>query len=141
MPDFTLRPAVPDDIPAVLELWRTAAEGTSITDDPAGLARLLEHDPEALIVAQAGGRIVGTVVAAWDGWRGHLYRLAVDPASRRRGIGSALVAAAEARLETAGGRRVDALVLDDNAAGRVMWTHAGYDPETQWTRWTKSFTG
>jgi ribosomal protein S18 acetylase RimI-like enzyme len=34
---------------------------------------------------------VGTLVAAWDGWRGNMYRLAVLPEHRRAGIGRELV--------------------------------------------------
>ncbi|WP_406208116.1 GNAT family N-acetyltransferase [Kitasatospora sp. NBC_01560] len=149
--DIVLRPATPDEIPAVLALWARAAKGTSITDDADGVAALLARDAECLIVAvpAAGpgaaaapgtgipGGIIGTVIAGWDGWRCHLYRLAVDPAHRRRGVGAALLAAAEARFAGLGGRRADAMVLDDNGLGQRTWQAAGYGPQPEWTRWAK----
>ncbi|MEU6236638.1 GNAT family N-acetyltransferase [Kitasatospora sp. NPDC047058] len=144
--DFVLRTATPDEIPAVLALWARAAKGTSITDDADGVAALLARDPECLIVAaptgseRDGGEIVGTVIAGWDGWRCHLYRLAVDPAHRRRGLGAALLAAAEARFTALGGRRADAMVLNDNGLGQRTWQAAGYGPEPQWSRWVKPLT-
>ncbi|WP_037570054.1 GNAT family N-acetyltransferase [Phaeacidiphilus oryzae] len=139
----TIRRARPDEIDAVLDFWRRAAEGTSISDDRAGVARLLERDPEALLVAELPGEggLVGTVIAGWDGWRSHLYRLAVDPGLRRRGIARALLDAAEERFRALGGRRGDAMVLDRNELGRSAWRAAGYAPEPQWTRWTKPLTG
>ncbi|MFF0410628.1 GNAT family N-acetyltransferase [Kitasatospora sp. NPDC004745] len=137
---IALRTATPDEIPALLALWARAAKGASITDDPAGVAALLARDPECLIVATPAGdpaTVLGTVIAGWDGWRCHLYRLAVDPDHRRRGIGAALLAAAERRFAALGGRRADAMVLDDNALGHRTWQAAGYRPEPQWSRWVK----
>ncbi|AUG75329.1 GCN5 family acetyltransferase [Kitasatospora sp. MMS16-BH015] len=137
MNDLQLRAARTDEIPAVLAFWARAAEGTSITDDAAGVARLLERDPEALILAERDGTLLGTVIAGWDGWRASLYRLAVAPDARRQGVSKALLTAAEARFRTLGGRRGDAMVLVDNAQAQLAWSAAGYGPEEQWRRWTK----
>ncbi|GAB2694405.1 GNAT family N-acetyltransferase [Kitasatospora kifunensis] len=137
MSDLTIRPATAHEIPALLAFWARAAEGTSISDDPVGVARLIERDPEALIVAEREGALVGTVIAGWDGWRASLYRLAVDPHQRRQGIGAALLAAAERRFEALGGRRADAMVLERNELGRLTWQATGYQREDQWRRWVK----
>ncbi|WP_371501829.1 GNAT family N-acetyltransferase [Kitasatospora sp. NBC_00374] len=137
MTDMKIRTAVSGDVPALLAFWGRAAEGTSITDDPAGVAGLIARDPGALLIAESEGAVVGTVIAGFDGWRCHLYRLAVEPRRRRRGIAAALLAAAEARFESLGGRRADAMVLDDNELGRHAWRSAGYGPEERWSRWVK----
>jgi ribosomal protein S18 acetylase RimI-like enzyme len=137
MNDPGLRAARAEDIPSLLAFWAGSAEGKSVTDDPDGLARLIARDPDALIVAERDGLIVGTVIAGWDGWRCHLYRLAVHPEHRRRGIATALLDAAEQRFRAFGGRRGDAMVLDRNEAGQSAWQAVGYRPEPWWTRWTK----
>jgi ribosomal protein S18 acetylase RimI-like enzyme len=137
MIDYLVRPARPDEAAAVLEFWRAAAEGTSISDDPNGVRLLIERDPEALLLALEGERVVGTVIAGFDGWRCHLYRLAVAPDRRRRGIGSALLDAAHRRFESFGGRRADAMVLERNETGQLTWSAAGYQREDQWRRWVK----
>ncbi|MGY9067533.1 GNAT family N-acetyltransferase [Streptomyces sp. TR1341] len=140
MTELSVRPALPDDLDAVLAFWRTAAEGTSISDDRAGVERLLERDPRALILAERGGELVGTVIAGFDGWRCHLYRLAVAPERRRQGIATALLAAAEERFVRLGGRRADAMVLVRNERARYAWSAAGYAPEERWRRWVKPLT-
>ncbi|MDH6109677.1 ribosomal protein S18 acetylase RimI-like enzyme [Kitasatospora sp. MAP12-15] len=137
MTELTIRSATPDDVHALLDFWKSAAEGTSISDDEAGVGRLIARDADAMLIAEHAGRMVGTVIAGWDGWRCHLYRLAVDPAARRQGIASALLAAAEQRFTTLGGRRADAMVLEHNELGQHTWQAAGYAPEPQWRRWTK----
>ncbi|MFF1405720.1 GNAT family N-acetyltransferase [Streptomyces sp. NPDC058294] len=140
MNDPRIRAAAPDDLDSVLAFWRTAAEGTSISDDRAGVERLLGRDAGALLVAERDGELVGTVIAGFDGWRCHLYRLAVHPRWRRQGIGSALLAAAEERFVRLGGRRADAMVLVRNATAHHAWQAAGYGPEEQWRRWVKPLT-
>jgi ribosomal protein S18 acetylase RimI-like enzyme len=133
-----IRTGVPEDVPEILAFWSSAAEGRSVSDDPAGVRNLIARDPEALLLAVTpDDRIVGSVIAGWDGWRCHLYRLAVDPAHRRRGIGAALLDAAEARFAAVGGRRGDAMVLDDNVTAHHAWSAAGYEREDHWSRWVK----
>ncbi|MFJ7152846.1 GNAT family N-acetyltransferase [Streptomyces sp. NPDC100445] len=137
MNEPSVRAALPDDLDSVLAFWRTAAEGTSISDDRAGVERLLGRDPGALLLAERDGELVGTVIAGFDGWRCHLYRLAVHPGWRRRGIGSALLAAAEERFARLGGRRADAMVLVRNETAHHAWRAAGYGSQEQWRRWVK----
>ncbi|MET9926141.1 MULTISPECIES: GNAT family N-acetyltransferase [unclassified Streptomyces] len=137
MDDLSLRPATSADLDQVLAFWKVAAEGTSISDDGDGVARLVERDPEALILAERDGTLVGTVIAGFDGWRCHLYRLAVHPEQRRAGVGGALLAAAEERFAALGGRRADAMVLDRNEPAHHAWRAAGYGHQPQWSRWVK----
>ncbi|MEV5461622.1 GNAT family N-acetyltransferase [Streptomyces cellulosae] len=136
-----IRAAGPGDLDAVLAFWRTAAEGTSISDDRASVERLVSRDPEALILAELDGELAGTVIAGFDGWRCHLYRLAVHPGHRRQGVATALLAAAEERFTALGGRRADAMVLQRNETAHHAWGAAGYAPEERWRRWVKHLTG
>lgn len=137
MDDLYIRAAEPADVPAVLAFWKAAAEGTSVSDDEAGVTGLLERDPGALLLAERRGELAGTVIAGFDGWRCHLYRLAVHPGHRRRGVGTALLAAAERRFASFGGRRADAMVLDRNERAHRAWQAGGYERQEQWSRWVK----
>ena len=134
---LSLRGARPDEVDAVLAFWATAAEGKSVSDDRAGVLGLITRDPDALILAVDGDRIVGTVIAGFDGWRCHLYRLAVVPDRRREGIGALLIAAAERRFAEFGGRRADAMVLERNTTAHGAWSAAGFEREDHWRRWIK----
>jgi ribosomal protein S18 acetylase RimI-like enzyme len=133
-----LRHALPSDVPVLLEFWRSAAEDAHRpTDTAQAVEALIARDTDALILAVEDGDLVGTVIAGWDGWRCHLYRLAVAPSHRRHGIGRRLVAAAEERFRRLGGSRVDAMVLDGNAAAHDAWRACGYALQAEWSRWVR----
>lgn len=126
---------------SILAFWRESAEDTNRQDDRPSVERLLSRDPDALLLAVAGTDIVGSVIAGWDGWRCHLYRIAVREDWRRRGVGKALVSAAETRFSAQGARRVDAMVLQKNALGHAVWAALGYKPQHEWRRWIKRLDG
>jgi ribosomal protein S18 acetylase RimI-like enzyme len=133
-----VRAARAGEIPAIMAFWQVAAEnGHRPADTPAAVEALCRRDPGALLLALDGDEIVGTVIAGWDGWRCHLYRLAVAPGRRREGIGRALITAAEERLRSLGGGRADAMVLDDNESARAAWAAGGYERQAEWSRWVK----
>lgn len=116
-----------EDMEAVLELWAGARSGhASQPDRREDVERLLAGSPAALLVAERGGEVAGTLIAAWDGWRGNMYRLAVRDGQRRRGIGMALARAGEEYLRECGARRVTALVAYDDETAGGFWGAAGY---------------
>ena len=80
------------DLPVVLDLWEQArSEHASTPDRLEDLKRLVLGSPGALLLAEVDGLALGVLIAAWDGWRGNLYRLAVCSGHRRGGVGLALV--------------------------------------------------
>ncbi|RVX40278.1 acetyltransferase (GNAT) family protein [Nonomuraea polychroma] len=137
MGEVNVRFGGPGDVDAVVDFWLLAAEGTDRHDSADKVMALIERDPEALLIAELERELVGTLVAGWDGWRAHLYRLAVHPGHRREGIASTLLAAAEARFAAFGAFRADAMVLDANTLAHPAWSAAGYAPQSQWSRWVK----
>lgn len=129
-----LRPCGPDELEGLLLLWRQAGATASLTDSVEDLRRAVTHPTACLLVADAGGRIVGSVFGCFDGWRGNIYRLAVHPEFRRQGIARRLVAEAGRHLVRLGARRVTALVEKDHADATGFWAAAGYQLDTRIAR-------
>ena len=135
MNDVVVRECRSDDVPAVLHLWASSGAERSVTDDAGSLRQALAHPTTTVLVADEGERLVGSLIVAWDGWRGTLYRLVVVPERRRERIASRLVDAAEHRLRGAGAARIALVVVDDDAAG--FWRAAGYALHPSARRFTK----
>ena len=115
-----------EDREGVLELWRQADATPGVTDTPDDLRRAVAESPAHVLVAEVEGRLVGSIIGTFDGWRGNIYRLAVHPDHRRQGVARALVAEAEKRLTQQGAKRITALVEKDHPWAMTFWEAVGY---------------
>ena len=121
-----IRRSGPEDTAALVALWRSAGLLRPVNDPVRDIVRKLGHDPDGLLVAEQAGRIVGSVMVGYDGHRGWINYLAVDPDHRRSGIGRALVAAAEEHVAALGGAKVNLQVRASNAAAIAFYRRIGY---------------
>jgi ribosomal protein S18 acetylase RimI-like enzyme len=138
---LVIRSGRPGEVDAVLALWRGAGGRPSLTDTREALDGLLRRDPQALLIASSDGRIVGSLIAAWDGWRGSFYRLAVDPDWRRRGIALSMIRAGEDRLRALGALRLTAIVAREERAAIRLWAEAGYERQRDTCRFIRMLEG
>jgi ribosomal protein S18 acetylase RimI-like enzyme len=130
--EVTIRRCSNGDAQAVLDLWaEERSEHASTADRLEDIERLVEDSPAALLVAERRGEIVGALIAAWDGWRGNMYRLAVSKKHRRQGIGIALTRAGEEYLLSRGVHRVTALVAYEDETAGAFWESAGYPEDRE----------
>ncbi|GAB3269341.1 GNAT family acetyltransferase [Sinomonas notoginsengisoli] len=74
----------------------------------------------------AASKVVGTVMAGYDGHRGWVYYLAVVPERQGEGIGRALLAEAEARLTALGCPKIMLMVRRGNDGAHGFYTELGY---------------
>ena len=89
----------PDDEPGVIQLWKKIFPNTPSHNDPLkDIKTKLKIQSDLFLVADTNQQLVGTVMAGFDGHRGWVYYLAVDPAYRRKSIGTALMNNAEELL-------------------------------------------
>jgi ribosomal protein S18 acetylase RimI-like enzyme len=131
-----IRTATATDLPAIVDLWDRAAGPTRHAGRHAEVARLLERDPDALLVAMVDGQLAGALIVGWDGWRCHLYRLAVEPGARRGGVAAALVAAGRMRAVALGAVRLDAMVSPANDGAAGFWEAVGLTRDDHDARWS-----
>ncbi|GAA0731115.1 GNAT family acetyltransferase [Dactylosporangium roseum] len=113
------------DYDGVIEVWKSAGRDVL---PRAELAAKLVRDPQLFLVAERDATLAGVVLGTFDGRRGWILRLAVDPAHRRRGIASRLVRELETRFATLGCPRVNLLVMPDNVEALRFWQALGYLP-------------
>ena len=93
---------------------------------------------DLLIVAATGDHsIVGSVIAGYDGHRGWLYSVAVDPDWQRRGIGRALIEEALTRLTGMGCSKVNIQIREGNEAVIAFYSALGFSVEPRTSMGTR----
>ena len=138
---FTIREAAPGDFDAILALWQSVDRHTGLADRAEYLAAFHDFSPELFLVAEAEGRIVGTIIGGWDGWRANIARLTTDAALRRQGVAMALVREIERRLVNKGARRIYALVDRRSPPAMPFWDAAGYAPNDNIVQYSRNIEG
>ena len=117
-----------EDYEALVSLWREA--GLSFRprgrDRREAIARELRGEEAIFLVADEGGRLVGSVLATHDGRKGWINRLAVHPERRRSGLARQLVGSAERRLRERGIDIVACLIEDGNDTSEALFRALGY---------------
>ena len=125
---FFIRECRPEEAEALLALWQAAGTSSSVTDTIADIRGAIESSASVL-VAEVDRHIIGSLIATFDGWRGNMYRIAVHPDYRRRGIGRALVKEGERCLAKLGVKRITALVEEKYPWAIAFWSDIGYEIE------------
>ena len=127
-----LRPFEIADYSAARALWEaTPGMGLSAADEPEAIATYLRRNPGLSLVAEAEGRLVGTILSGHDGRRGLIHHLATAAECRRRGVGSALLREALKGLREAGIGKCHVLVFRDNREGTEFWRRAGAEERVE----------
>jgi len=118
------------DEPAVVALWKQVFAYPEPRNDPAAVIRhKLAAQRNLFFVAVADGKVVGTVMGGYDGHRGWIYSLAVDPAHQRQKLGTALIRHVEKALAEQGSPKINLQVLPSNAAAIGFYEKLGYRVE------------
>jgi GNAT superfamily N-acetyltransferase len=120
------RTATPRDAELILQFWRDSGASVGTTDQVEQLRRVVANPAAVLLLAVAEGQIIGTLLGAFDGWRGNMYRLVVHPSRRRQGIARQLVRQVERVFAGWGVRRVTVLIEVDRPWAMEFWTAVGY---------------
>jgi ribosomal protein S18 acetylase RimI-like enzyme len=116
------------DYDALYDLWlHIPGMGLNTTDDSReGIAQYLKRNPTTCFVAEAGGKLIGVIMAGHDGRRGFIYHTAVLPEHRKQGIAMALVDHAMQALEAEGIHKTALVVFASNELGNGFWEHIGF---------------
>lgn len=132
-----IRNLLPADRDAATALWANCGLTRSWNDPENDFDRALAG-PSSTILGAFGDEVLrGTVMVGHEGHRGWVYYLAVDPTRRDRGVGRALMAAAEDWLVGRHIPKLNLMVRDGNEAVLAFYDRLGYEtsPVTVLSRW------
>ncbi|WP_311879263.1 GNAT family acetyltransferase [Microbacterium forte] len=120
------------DTESVVALWTEAGLTRPWNDPRLDIERKLTVQPELFLVVEdeersTSARIIGTVMAGYDGHRGWLYYLATARSHRHQGIARSLVREAERLLLDMGCPKVQLMVREGNEEALGFYDDLGYE--------------
>ena len=124
-----VRPYRHADEEAVVALWQGCGLVVEQNDPRRDISTKLAFQPELFLVGLLEKRLVGSVMAGYEGHRGWIHYLAVDPAFRSKSLGRQLMDAAEAALRRLGCPKVNLQVRSENDAVIAFYEGLGYRVE------------
>ena len=115
------------DVEAVVALWQRCGLTRPWNDPAADIALARRSANSTVLVGRIDGAIAATAMVGHDGHRGWVYYVAVDPDHRIKGLGRAIMEAAEAWLRAAGVPKLQLLVRRENSKAGAFYRSIGYE--------------
>jgi ribosomal protein S18 acetylase RimI-like enzyme len=124
--DIRVRGFEPEDEPVVVALWESCGLVRPWNDPAKDVRRKLAVAGGLFLVAVMRSQVVGSVMAGYDGHRGWINYLAVEPSMQRAGIGRLLMDEAERRLSAVGCPKINLQVRTTNVSALGFYEAIGY---------------
>lgn len=75
----------------IVELWRKSGISVGSTDTRDEIERMLQRNPNLFLIGKVDNKVIGVVMGGFDGRRGYVHHLAIDPDYQRRGFGTMIM--------------------------------------------------
>lgn len=98
----------------VLELWKRAGIDVGSSDSKEEITLILERNPELFLVGKEQEKIIAVVIGAFDGRRGYIHHLAVDPDYQKRGYGKGILEELIARFRKKRVHKIHLFIQKEN---------------------------
>jgi ribosomal protein S18 acetylase RimI-like enzyme len=121
----------------VIALWQRCGLTRPWNDPAADIALARNGQNAAVLVGRDSSGIVASVLVGYDGHRGWVYYVAVDPDCRHKGYGRIIMDAAEEWLRTRGIEKMQLMVRPDNPEVHAFYRSLGYaeQPRIVFAKW------
>lgn len=122
-----IRSFTTEDTEAVVNLWEQCSLTVPRNDPRQDIQRKMAVQPELFLVGLLAGKVISSVMGGYDGHRGWLYYLAVDPEYQGQGLGKQIVTEIERRIKQRGCPKINLMVRTSNKKVIAFYRSLGYE--------------
>ena len=124
--ELVVRRYCSDDQQAVIDLWDRCGLLRPWNNPMKDIGRKLSANPDWFLVAVVRNKIAGSIMIGYEGHRGWINYLAVEPSLRRQRIGRRLMEEAEMLLQKAGCPKINLQIRSTNSEAAGFYVSLGY---------------
>lgn len=111
---------------SVIALWKACGLTRAWNDPDADIDHKLTLDDGGFFVAATNGQLVASVMAGYDGHRGWINYLAVDPSCRGDGVGRLVMDHAEQHLIASGCPKINLQIRAESSGAIQFYERLGF---------------
>jgi ribosomal protein S18 acetylase RimI-like enzyme len=114
-------------VPFVIDLWHRCGLIRPWNDPVSDIAFARDNPSSTVLLGRRGERIVASAMVGFDGHRGWIYYLGVDPDFQRQGLGRRMMDCAEQWLRARGAPKLQLMIRDGNVAATAFYEALGLE--------------
>lgn len=111
----------------VVGLWRKAGVEIVSSDTIDEVTRVLNRNPDLFLIGRVQEKIIAVVMGAFDGRRGYVHHLAVDPDYQKMGFGKSIMEALIEQFRTKNIQKVHLFIEKTNKTVVEFYNNLGWD--------------
>lgn len=115
------------DYPKLYDLWKRTNIELTESDSKNEITRLVKRNKRTCIVGIVNGEIVSSILGAFDGRRGIVHHLSVDPIHQGRGYGKLTLNELVNRFRRQRVIKMSFWVKGDNVNAREFYLSQGFE--------------
>jgi len=114
---------------AVVALWCKCKLTRPWNDAVTDILTKLRVNPELFLLGFVNNKIIASAMGGYEGHRGWINYLAVDPDYQKKGIGKQIVEIIEQKLIALGCPKINVQIRTDNQEAIKFYRSIGYKPD------------
>ncbi len=122
-----IEPFTMDMYEDIIELWKKTGITITSSESKKEIKRMLDHNPNLFIVGKEGNKIVSAVCGGFDGRRGYVHHLSVDPSFQKKGLGTKMMKELQNRFSEMNVHKVHLFVEKDNLGVIKFYKKIGWE--------------
>ncbi len=75
----------------IVDLWKRSGIEVGSSDTKDEIVKILKRNPDLFLIGKEDGKVVAVVIGAFDGRRGYVHHLAIDPNYQKKGYGKMMM--------------------------------------------------
>jgi ribosomal protein S18 acetylase RimI-like enzyme len=111
----------------VIQIWRKAGINVGSSDTKEEIKRMIKRNPKLCLIGHLEGKVIGVVMGGFDGRRGYVHHLAVDPDYQKRGYGKMMMDELIARLRKMGVHKIHLFIEKYNKEVVEFYLNLGWE--------------
>jgi ribosomal protein S18 acetylase RimI-like enzyme len=121
-----IQPYSPQYESEVIALWERCGLVRPVNNPQKDIRRKMKVNPELFLIGLIDGKVVATAMGGYEGHRGWVNYLGVDPAVQKKGLGRQIMQALEEKLLERGCPKLNLQVRTDNTEALKFYERIGY---------------